>query len=158
MRGTIVIMAQMITALPSLIWELFTKMPHSCKASWRLVCHRYGGACIRVVAWSVCILYTTLSSHTDTAPISTLNSENMWAVFNCIWTLTKCIGETLFICKSRNPLRDATMGSLPQSIGPVAAVHPAHWFMSSEDQKEPEPGLSAWDTVSDAARLNELHS
>lgn len=27
------------------------QMLPSCKESWTLVCHRYGGACIRVVAW-----------------------------------------------------------------------------------------------------------
>lgn len=95
MQGTIVIKAQMITALSSPACEFFTKTSHSCKESWTLVRRTYGGG-TRVVAWSVCLLYTTLSSHTDTAPISTVNSEGMWAVFNCIWTLTRHIGGDSF--------------------------------------------------------------
>lgn len=36
----------------------------------------------------VCVLYTTLSSHTDTAPISTIYFESMWAVFYLMGTVT----------------------------------------------------------------------
>lgn len=105
----------------------------------------------------LCLLYTMLSSHADTTPVSTIDFESMWAVFNCIWTITKCTGEALFTCRRRDCLRDVEVGSLPQSIGPEAALHPAHWFMSSEGQKVPEPGLSAWHTVSAAALSNDVN-
>ena len=68
MRGTIVVVAQLITTLSSLLYELFTTMPCLCEESWTTVCHRYGGLWLEV---PLCLWYTALSSHANTATIST---------------------------------------------------------------------------------------
>lgn len=84
----------------------------------------------------LCLLHTTLSSYTDTAPIST-STLKAWAVFNCVWAATpQYFRETLFICKRRNPLRcqDGRSAAEHRPLEQLGILHPAHRFTSSTNR------------------------
>lgn len=86
----------------------------------------------------LCVSYTTMASHADTAPISTIYFESMWALFYAMETTAH---KTLFVCKRMIPRWDVSMGGQLQNISPGAAMHSASCARTSQERKELGPSV-----------------
>lgn len=127
--------------LSRLRWLLLCRRPPAslqlrCHSHIKRVDHLHGGVCIGVVAWSVCLLYTTLSSHTDTAPVS---NHQLWKRVGRLQLRMNRnqMNRADFVCFAAEILSVMSRQTVCCSdLTPVALLHPAQRLVSSEDQRE----------------------
>lgn len=127
--------------LSRLRWLLLCRRPPAslqlrCHSHIKRVDHLHGGVCIGVVAWSVCLLYTTLSSHTDTAPVS---NHQLWKRVGRLQLRMNRnqMNRADFVCFAAEILSVMSRQTVCCSdLTPVALLHPAQRLVYSEDQRE----------------------